>query len=133
MKFGKLKSLGHNLADSMASGMGFIIGVYRMDVFAEAAASEDGHITVDFLNGTTSGAKPSESLSGAIVLFREAVPQMCEKHGIELAYIKTLVARFGTDAAYGRHFRVMVESSTGKKSTDQFIGIPGKRLKRRKS
>ncbi len=133
MKFGKLKSLGHNLADSMASGMGFIIGIYRMDVFAEAAASEEGHITVDFLNGTASGAKPSESLSRAIVLFRDAVPLMCEKHGIELAYVKTLIARFGTDAAHGPHFRVMVESATGKKSTDQFIGIPGKRLKRRKS
>lgn len=42
MKFGKLKSLGHNLADSMASGMGFLIGVYHMDVFAEATASEEG-------------------------------------------------------------------------------------------
>lgn len=133
MKFGKLKSVGHNLADSMASGMGFLIGVYHMDVFAEATASEEGYITVDFLNGTVSGAKPSDSLSRAILLFRDVVPLMCEKHGIELSYAKTLVARFGTDAAYGPHFRVTVESATGKKSTDQFIGIPGKRLKRRKS
>jgi hypothetical protein len=133
MKFGKLKSIGHNLADSMASGMGFLIGIYHMNVFFEAEASEEGHITVDFLNDTASGTKPSESLSRAILLFCDAVPLMCEKHGIEMEYIKTLVARFGTDAVYGPHFRVTVESATGKKSTDQFIGIPGQRLKRRKS
>jgi hypothetical protein len=65
MKFGKLKSLGHNVADSMASGIGFVIGVYGMDVFGEAAASNEGFIAVDFLGGTTTGAIPSAGLSQA--------------------------------------------------------------------
>ncbi|GGC65763.1 hypothetical protein [Undibacterium terreum] len=133
MKFGNLKSLAHNVADSMASGLSFVIGIYEINVFAEAAASEDGHITIDFLTGATTGAIPSDSLRRAIFLFRDAIPQMCEKHGIELAYIKSLVVRFGTDSAYGPHFRVTVENSAGKRSTEQYVGTPGQRLRLRNS
>lgn len=132
MKFGHLKSLGHNIADSMASGIGLMIGVYQMDVFAEAAASKEGHMTVNFLDGTTSGAVPSSNLKRAIHLYRDALPQMCAKHGIDPTEIKALVARFGTDSAYGPHFKVTVENAFGKISTDQYVGIPGKRLRRRK-
>jgi len=131
MKIGNLMSLGHNLADSMACGMGFIIGIYSMDIFGEAAASPEGHITVDFLTGTSTGVTPSSELSRAIVLYREALPQMCAKHGIELAQIQTLVARFGTDAVYGPHFKVTVEDLKGRQSTEQFVGIPGRRLRPR--
>jgi len=130
MKFGNLKSLGHNIADSVASGIGFVIGVYEMNVFAEAAASSEGHITVNFLNGTTTGATPSPGLARAICLYRDALPSMCAKHDINLDEIKVLVARFGTDAAHGPHFKVTAESVFGKSSTDQYVGIPGKRLRR---
>ncbi len=33
MKLGELKSLGHNIADSLASGVGVLIGVYVTDIF----------------------------------------------------------------------------------------------------
>lgn len=132
MKFGNLKSLGHNLADSMASGIGFVIGIYGMNVFAEAAASNEGHITVNFLSGTTTGAIPSASLGHAICLYRDELPRMCVKHGIDLTKIKTLEARFGTDQTYGPHFKVTVETLQGKTSTEQYIGLSGRRLRRRK-
>jgi len=132
MKFGNLKSLGHNLADSMASGIGLLIGMYGMNVFAEAAASNEGHVTVNFLSGTTTGAIPSASLSRAICLYRDELPRLCVKHGIDMTKIKTLEARFGTDQAYGPHFKGTVETLQGKTSTDQYIGIPGKKLRRRK-
>ncbi|MGB7196089.1 MAG: hypothetical protein WBD81_21755 [Collimonas pratensis] len=132
MKFGNLKSLGHNLADSIASSIGLFIGVYEMNIFAEAAASNEGYITVNFLSGTTIGAIPSESLSRAICLYRDELPRLCVKHGIDVTKIKTLEARFGTDQAYGPHFKVTVETLQGKTSTDQYVGLPGKRLRRRK-
>jgi hypothetical protein len=47
MKFGTLKSIGHNIAESLASGIGMMIGVYEMDVFGEAAAAPQGYIEVD--------------------------------------------------------------------------------------
>lgn len=131
MKLGNLKSLGHNMADSLASGIGLLVGVYDMDVFGEAAASKEGHMIVNFLTATATGATPSPSLARAISLYRDALPSMCAKHKIDLAEITTLVARFGTDSTYGPHFKVTVEDVLGRTSTDQYVG-PGKRMRRYK-
>ncbi|PRA51826.1 hypothetical protein CQ062_19645 [Ochrobactrum sp. MYb68] len=81
MKFGELKSIGHNIADSLASGVGLMIGVYEMDIFGEAARSSEGYILVDFIHGTFSGAEPSASLSKAISLYTQALDELCRKHG----------------------------------------------------
>ena len=45
-KRGTMKTIGHNFADSFASGMGLLGGHYEMDVFAEAAASTEGFIQI---------------------------------------------------------------------------------------
>lgn len=129
MKLGQLKSIGHNLADSFASGVGFMIGVYDMDVFSEAAEMAPGYIEVNFLDATTSGSPVSPKLQRAIVLYSEALPDFCTKHGIKKRDIKMLSARFGTDPVYGRHFTVTVETIGGRKSTDRYVGVPGKRLR----
>ena len=133
MKFGALKSVGHNVADSLASGIGLMIGVYSMDVFGEAAAGPEGYIEVDFLLGTTSGSPASRKLLRAISLYRDALPDLCRKHGVRIEEFKTLRARFGIDKAYGPHFAVTVVNRTGKSSTDQYLGTPGRRLKRRRA
>jgi hypothetical protein len=49
MKFGELTSIGHNIAHSLASGIGLMIGMYEMDVFGEAANSPEGYFLVDFI------------------------------------------------------------------------------------
>jgi hypothetical protein len=61
MKFGTLISIGHNIADSLASGIGMMIGVYEMDVFSEAAATPEGFIEVDFLTGRSTGGNVSRT------------------------------------------------------------------------
>ena len=58
MKFNELKSIGHNIADSLASGIGLLTGDYDFDVFGEAAGSPEGFILVDLLTGTWAGATP---------------------------------------------------------------------------
>lgn len=130
MKLGTLRAIGHNFADSFASGIGLLIGYYAMDVFAEAAAAQDGHVTVDFLNATTSGSPASESLQRAVALYRNALPEFCSRHGFDSKDIKILQARFGTDVVYGPHFTVIVENRIGRRSIDRYIGRPGKRLRR---
>jgi hypothetical protein len=129
MNLGKLKSLGHNIADSFASGIGLLIGVYEMNVFAEAENAKEGYINVDFLNATATGSVTSASLNRAIKLYRDVLPSLCAKHGVNLTEIKTLEARFGTDQAYGPHYTVTVESVDGKRSTDQYVGVPGRKLR----
>ena len=129
MKLGVLKSLGHNLADSFASGIGLLIGHHSMDVFAEAAASEPGFVEVNFLEASTAGSSVSNNLQGAINGYRDALPNFCSKHGIVLSQIKTLKAKFGSDKIYGPHFTVIVESVDGRSSTDRYIGFPARRLR----
>lgn len=127
MKLGDLKAIGHNISDSLASGIGLMIGVYTMDIYAEAAAADPGYIEVDFLAGTTSGALVSHQLQGAIDLYREALPRLCERHGVDIREIQTLSTRFGTDPVRGPHFSVLVETTDGRSSSDLYVGTPGKR------
>lgn len=129
-KLGTIKAIGHNFADSFASGIGLLVGYYAMDVFAEAAASTEGFILVDFMNATTAGSPVSASLAGAVRLYREILPDFCAKHGVELDDINAFQVRFGTDAAYGRHFLVTVENASGRRSAVRYFGVPGKRLRR---
>ena len=132
MKLGKLKALGHNIADSLGSGIGMLIGVYEMDVYFEASSSTEGFIIVDFLKGTSTGGKTSAELDSAIAKYRAALPDLCAKHGLDMALIAELSARFGVDAVYGPHFTVTVASTDGKRSMDRYIGSPGKRLTKRR-
>lgn len=132
MKFGELKSIGHNIADSLASGIGLLIGHYETDIFGEASASPEGYIAVDFLTGTTDGGTPSKSLAKAIALYQDALEKLCERHGNEASAFKTLNVRFGVDVVHGRHFTVTVEDQTGRRSVDQFIGMASRRVTRQR-
>ena len=129
-KLGTISAIGHNFADSFASGIGLLVGYYAMDVFAEAAASTEGFILVDFMNATTAGSPVSAGLARAVCLYRDVLPDFCAKHGVELDDITAFQVRFGTDAAYGRHFLVTVESASGRRSAVRYFGVPGKRLRR---
>jgi hypothetical protein len=44
-------AIGHNIADSLGSGVGLPIGVYFTDVFGEASRLPEGFIVIDFLTG----------------------------------------------------------------------------------
>ncbi len=132
MKFANLKSLGHNIADSLASGVGLMIGVYTMDVFGEATSSKNGFIVIDVLQGRCVAGEASRGLEQAVALYRDALPSMCEKHGLALTDIAALQARYGVDAAYGPHFSVTVADSSNRRSTDRYLGRPGRRLARKR-
>ena len=132
MKHGQLRSIGHNIADSLASGIGLMIGVYDTDVFAEAAAEDEGFVEVDFIAGTATGKNVSDQLRGAIRRYKDELPILCAKHGVDPSCVARLQARYGTDPVYGRHFTVSVEDTAGRKSSDRFVGVPGRRLRSRR-
>ncbi|ASP70344.1 hypothetical protein CDO28_01390 [Sinorhizobium meliloti] len=127
MKFRELTSIGHNVADSFASGMGFLIGVYEMEVFREAAASPEGFILVDFIAGTSTGAQPSDSLAKAISLYARALDGLCGRHGIKAAAFRELKARYSLDS-HGPRFIVTVQDQSGRRSVDEYLGSPGRRV-----
>jgi len=130
MKIGELVSFGHNIADSLASGICFMVGIYSTDIHGEAAASPEGHIDVDFLTGTTFGSPVSAELRRAIPKYADMLPELATRHDLDAAEIKVLSARFGTDLVAGPHFLVTVEASDGRRSVDQYAGIPGGRYRR---
>ena len=129
MKFGELKSIGHNIADSLASGIGLMIGVYEIDVFGEARTSSAGFIEVDFLNGETSGGAPSKKLQRAIELYRDQLDSLCKRHGTRREIFEVLKARYATDKVYGPFYTVEIADHSGRSATDKFIGVPGRRLR----
>ena len=129
MTFGELKSIGHNIADSLASGVCLLIRSQAfIDVFGEASASPDGFILVDFLSGMTDGGNPSKELADAVSQYRDALCDLCRRHGVEVSFFKALTARYGVDRVYGPYFTVTVEDQMGRRSVDHY-GVGGRRLR----
>jgi hypothetical protein len=128
VKFNELRSIGHNIADSLASGIGLLIGAYDMNVFAEARRSRDGFITVDFLKGTCTGGKPSPSLARAVAAYRDALPALCKKHGTTPTAFRQLTARYLVEG-YRKRFIVTVEDQNGHCAVDEYVGVPGMRIR----
>ncbi|QUD90573.1 hypothetical protein [Phenylobacterium montanum] len=126
MKFDVLRSIGHNIADSLASGLGFPIGVYQTDIFGEADGSHEGYIEVDFLTGTSTGAGPSPSLAEAIVHYRDALSKLCEQHRVDLSAFKQVKARY-SGAIPSQRFVVTVEDRAGRLAVDNYEGFDGHR------
>ncbi|MEA3065858.1 MAG: hypothetical protein QOJ27_2310 [Sphingomonadales bacterium] len=128
MKHAQLRAIAHNIADSLACGMGFMIGVYQVDVFEEAAGSAFGAITVDLLEGTVAEGDPSSSLRRAVELYRDALPGLCAKHGGSIDDFRQLKVRYWS-VHTGRRFAVTVEDASGRRSTTEYEGLAAQRLK----
>lgn len=133
MKFDALCAIGHNLADSLASGCGLLVGSYAMDVFGEAAHSPCGFIEVDLLTGAWSGGPPSEKLAQA---FRDyaglGLDRLCASHRTDRTAFAALTARFAVDRVHGVHFTVTTTDHRGRCSEGHYNGWPGRRVHRRR-
>jgi hypothetical protein len=128
-KHDELRSIAHNVADSLANGIGVLIGVYEMYVFEEANRSKEGYITVDFLSGTTTGAIPSASLADAIGKYRDALPGLCASHGASVSLFRELTAKFASRNGYQNTVLVTIEDQNGRRSTDEYAELPLRRTK----
>ncbi|MDH3664592.1 MAG: hypothetical protein OEU92_32020 [Alphaproteobacteria bacterium] len=127
MKFGVLKSIGHNVAYSLASGCGLLIGTYNMDVFGEAARSPNGYIHVDFLSGLVTEGPVSKGLAQALLLYREALQDLCKRHEVDISAFRAFTSRYLADPRDQR-FIVTVEDQCGRRSVDEFSAHSGKRV-----
>lgn len=128
MKHDQLCAIGHNLADSLASGLCFVIGYRDTDVFGEAAASEDGVIEVDFLKGTIVQGRASDGLKDAAREYSEALPDFCRRNGAEAADFTSLTATFDATPTERRAIVTVVDRE-GHGSQITYYGIPLKRPK----
>jgi hypothetical protein len=126
MKFDELRALAHNIADSLASGIGLMVGVYEMDVFGDASRSPGGFIEMDFLDGSISDGCPSPQLTQAVALYGQALTGLCDRHQVSPSDFRELKVRYN---AKNWHFLVTIEDCSGRRSTDEYEGIPGRRVR----
>jgi hypothetical protein len=128
MKFKELEAIGHNIADSLGSGVGLPIGVYFTDVFGEACRLPDGVIVIDFLTGKPTSGIVSAGLAGAVAMYRDALAALCEKHGITPSAFSQLTVRYSMVNSR-RAMLVTVEDHLGHRSTKEYEGWSGRRTK----
>lgn len=112
----------------MASGLAFVIGYHQMDVFGEAASSQDGLIEIDFLNGCIVRGNASDSLKHGAVRFAEVLPDFCRENGAEASDFQALSAIFDA-TTLERRVLLFVTDRNGRSSTTEYSGNPLKRLK----
>ncbi|UCI08239.1 hypothetical protein [Mesorhizobium sp. B1-1-8] len=128
MKHGRLCAIAHNFADSMASGLGFVVGYCQTEVFEEAAASPGGVIEIDFLRGNVVRGCPSHQLENAAATFAGAFPTFCKKNRAEVTDFESFLAAF--DARGGRcRAMLTVVDRNGRRSVTEYDGVPLKRLR----
>jgi hypothetical protein len=126
MKLDELKSIAHNIAHSLASGLGIPIGYHLTDIFDDAARSPGRSITVDFLTGTCSAGMPSLVLTHAVNLYKDALADLCTSHGTSISAFRQVTARYSADS-HGKYFIVTIEDENGRRSDDTDRGVEGRR------
>lgn len=129
MKSGVLRSVGHNLADSLASGICLLIGYREVSVFADAMRSPQKYVEVDFLNGIVTEGKASDSLTKAVYEYSKSLDKFCKKSGARAENFAALAARFHYGATE-RIVEVLVADTRGIFSIDTYVGVP---LRRRRT
>jgi len=112
----------------MASGMCFVIGIWSVDVFREAALSEGGVVEIDFLHGTIVRGDASDGLKAAAARFAEVLPEFCRKNRADVADFDAFSAAFEM-SSLGRRVLLTVADRKGRRSITEYAGLPLKRLK----
>lgn len=128
MRHAELRAIVHNVADSLGSGIGLMIGHYEMDVYGDAQRSPEGAITVDFLQGIVIEGAPSTALVKSVALYKTALAQLCAKAGGSITDLAEATARFWSDPL-SCHFTVTITDRDGRRSATEYAGTPGQRVK----
>ena len=105
-----------------------MIGVYEFDVFRAASQSKDGFLEVDFLAGTATKTQITSDLADAIRRYRDALPELCQRHQGDVDFIKEFSVRYYAGAG-GCRFTVKVVDKHGRSSTTDYSGLPGRRVR----
>jgi hypothetical protein len=102
--------------------------MYDLDVFGEARSAPEGLLTVDFLRGVVLDGQVSEKLAEAIACYKDVLPSLCEKQGGSVSDFREFTAHYYGRSADGR-FVVTIQSQKGKRSSTDYEGNSGRRIK----
>jgi hypothetical protein len=130
MKFDQLRSIAHNLADSLASGDSLLFGLFggpKLSVPGAAFRSPDRCVVVDFLVGQVTVGEVSPELARVIADAPASLAFLCEKHRASPAMFHELTAKYKVDASEQFGYAVTIVDISGRRAVDEYVGIPGKR------
>ncbi|NHK29420.1 hypothetical protein FF098_016020 [Parvularcula flava] len=99
-----------------------------IDIYRELPRQMGHAITVDFLTGRANRAKLSPRLRKQIALYKDGFARLCKKHNALPEMYVEASARFYMDRK-GYRFSVTVEDRAGRRQTDEYIGMPGRRVR----
>lgn len=125
MRFGTLRSIAHNLGDSISTGLGLPIGLDGYDIFEEAKNSSEGFLEIDFIAGAICGAMPSTVLSDALLQYTRWLHELAAIHGATLDDFSRLTLRFADSKPYGRHFVATIANQRGRSDGTVYDGAGG--------
>ncbi len=129
MKHNVLKSIAHNIADSLACGHSLFFGVFMIDIFGQAKKSQEGFITVDFLNGTiTSGTRTLASVVKSYSI--DVLPKLCKKQGALVSCFQILTASYSVNVLDDLQVIVEIKDDKGRSSVTTYIGLSLKKIKK---
>jgi hypothetical protein len=126
MKFDVLASIGHNLADSVASGASYLFNFWDQHVFRDVKNDPQGRIEIDFIAGRVIGGQASNELHLVVSHSSEVLRGLCEKHSVSPDAFRRLTAAMIADSE--PQFAVTIEDQRGRCRTDTYRGSPGKRV-----
>lgn len=127
MKHGQLRSVAHSMADSLASGVSLMTGIYDLHVYEDALRSENGVLTVDLLNGKVIKGEPSANLAAAILCLPREFDRLCRADGFSRSDCRNAVAHFHANK-FSRGFTLFVEDKSGQATETDFQGVPARRV-----
>ncbi len=127
MKHGKLRSIAHNLADSLAGYVSLITGVYDLDLYKDAGQSPNGELVIDFLNNKIISGNPSPNLIKAVSRLQPEFNRLCESEKVSRINFRNAKAHFyANEIRCG--FTIIVEDNNGKITETDYSGIPAQRV-----
>lgn len=126
MKFDDLCAIAHNLADSFGSGASLLFNNFGIYPYDDVARSSNGMLEIDFLNGRVISGTASAELTHFIAMSPSVLDDLCMSHGTSSKAFNTLSVRY-VKTDIGKEYEVTVEDRNGRRRTDRYDGIYGKR------
>ncbi|MBG6203667.1 hypothetical protein IWQ48_004827 [Labrenzia sp. EL_13] len=128
MKHRRILAVAHNYADSLACGVGFVVGHCSTDIFGEAAKNTDLCIEVDFLAGRVVTGNCSKTLAAALRLYKTGFEAFCVRSRVHRTDFSVFRARYFQLPTAPR-YTIFVKDRFGKSSSREYEGFSGKRVK----
>ena len=124
-RHGTLHMVAHNLADSIAGGLSFVLGVYEVAIWAEAQRAPRTGVVIDVLSGSViEGPMDRPHPVEIAKACGAAFPRFCRQNDVRTEDYRLCHLRF---LPAPPRYEVTVKDQRGRQSMRRYRGSPGRR------